>query len=208
MDTLTRGQRWKRSSTGAKKWKPSQGQNLPNFSSNASRSACIGNVYERSPMYRRKFDLAGIKPHDIRTLDEIENVPFTLKEELRESQAEHPPWGDFICIDPEQGVRVFQTSGTTGIPVKAILNKKDWTVHYYEEFKSFYVRLRHKEIRYSICSVQFWTAHCLVGVFSRFRTGRSHDRSRRRAIFTGPRQRTFLSGEPPSCAARPLICCI
>lgn len=94
-------------------------------------------VYERSPMYRRKFDLAGIKPDDIRTLDEIENIPFTVKEELRESQAEHPPWGDFICIDPEQGVRVFQTSGTTGIPVKAILNKKDWTVHYYEEFMHF-----------------------------------------------------------------------
>jgi phenylacetate-CoA ligase len=60
-----------------------------------------------------------------------------VKEELRESQAEHPPWGDFVCIDPEQGVRVFQTSGTTGIPVKAILNKKDWTVHYYEEFMHF-----------------------------------------------------------------------
>jgi len=94
-------------------------------------------VYERSPMYQRKFDMAGIKPDDIRTLDEIENIPFTVKEELRESQAEHPPWGDFICIDPEQGVRVFQTSGTTGIPVKAILNKKDWTVHYYEEFMHF-----------------------------------------------------------------------
>ncbi|MGB6063936.1 MAG: AMP-binding protein [Desulfomonilaceae bacterium] len=94
-------------------------------------------VYERSPMYRRKFEMARIKPDDIRTLDDIENVPFTVKEELRESQVEHPPWGDFICIDPEQGVRVFQTSGTTGIPVKAILNKKDWTVHFYEEFMHF-----------------------------------------------------------------------
>ena len=127
----------KRLPTGAKKWRPSQGKNLPNGSSNASRSECM-DVYERSPMYRRKFDLAGIKSDDIRTLDEIKNVPFTSKEELRESQAEHPPWGDFICIDPEQGVRVFQTSGTTGIPVKAILNKKDWTVHYYEEFYVFH----------------------------------------------------------------------
>jgi phenylacetate-CoA ligase len=94
-------------------------------------------VYARSPMYQRKYDEAGIKPSDIRTLDDIQHVPFTVKEELRESQAQHPPWGDFICIPPEEGVRVFQTTGTTGIPVKAILNKTDWASHYYEQFMYF-----------------------------------------------------------------------
>ena len=94
-------------------------------------------VYDRSPMYKRKYDEAGIKPSDIRTLDDIQHVPFTVKEELRESQAQHPPWGDFICIPPEEGVRVFQTTGTTGIPVKAILNKRDWTVHFYEQFMHY-----------------------------------------------------------------------
>jgi len=94
-------------------------------------------VYERSPMYKRKYDEAGIKPSDIQTLDDIQYVPFTLKEELRESQAQHPPWGDFICIAPEEGVRVFQTTGTTGIPVKALLNKEDWTVHFYEQFMHY-----------------------------------------------------------------------
>ena len=94
-------------------------------------------VYDQSPMYKRKYDEAGIKPSDIRTLDDIQHVPFTVKEELRESQAQHPPWGDFICIPPEEGVRVFQTTGTTGIPVKAILNKRDWTVHFYEQFMHY-----------------------------------------------------------------------
>ena len=94
-------------------------------------------VYDRSPMYKRKYDEVGLKPTDIRTLDDIQQVPFTVKEELRESQAQHPPWGDFICIPPEEGVRVFQTTGTTGIPVKAILNKADWTTHYYEQFMHF-----------------------------------------------------------------------
>ena len=94
-------------------------------------------VYERSPMYKRKYDAARIKPVDIRTLDDIQNVPFTIKDELRESQKNSPPWGEFICIPPEEGVRVFQTTGTTGIPVRAILNKKDWAQHYYDQFMHF-----------------------------------------------------------------------
>lgn len=55
-------------------------------------------VYDRSPMYRRKYDDAGTKPSDIRTLADIQYVPFTVKEELRESQTNHPPWGDFLCV--------------------------------------------------------------------------------------------------------------
>lgn len=94
-------------------------------------------VYDRSPFYQRKYDEAGIKPSDIKTLNDIQHVPFTVKEELRESQARVPPWGDFICIPPEEGVRVFQTTGTTGIPVKAILNKADWYVHFYEQFMHY-----------------------------------------------------------------------
>ncbi|MFP3928687.1 MAG: phenylacetate--CoA ligase family protein, partial [Desulfobacteraceae bacterium] len=91
-------------------------------------------VYDRSPFYRRKYDEAGIKPSDIHSLKDIRKVPFTVKEELRESQALHPPWGDFPCIPPEEGVRVFQTTGTTGIPVRVLLNKQDWTIHFYEQF--------------------------------------------------------------------------
>jgi len=94
-------------------------------------------VYKQSPMYKRKYDEAGIKPEEIRTLEDIKNVPFTIKEELRESQARLPPWGDFMCVPPEEGVRVFQTTGTTGIPVKVLLNKKDWTVHFYDQFMHF-----------------------------------------------------------------------
>lgn len=94
-------------------------------------------VYERSPMYRRKFDQAGINPADIQCMEDISRVPFTVKEELRGSQEEKPPWGDFMCVPPEDGVRAFQTTGTTGTPVKVMLNKKDWAVHFYEQFMYF-----------------------------------------------------------------------
>ena len=94
-------------------------------------------VYERAPMYKRKFDQVGVRPEDIRTVEDVQKVPFTIKEELRQSQEKYPPFGDFLCISPWEGVRVFQTTGTTGIPVRSLLSKKDWYVHYYEQFMYF-----------------------------------------------------------------------
>jgi len=94
-------------------------------------------VYDNSPMYRRKYDQVGIKPDDIGSLEDICRLPFTEKEDLRESQERHPPWGDFVCIPPEEGVRVFQTTGTTGVPVKVILNNNDWEKHFYRQFMHF-----------------------------------------------------------------------
>jgi phenylacetate-CoA ligase len=94
-------------------------------------------VYERAPMYKRKFDQAGVRPEDIKTIDDVQRVPFTVKEELRQSQEKHPPFGDFHCIPPEEGVRVFQTTGTTGTPVRSLLSKKDWLVNYYDQFMYF-----------------------------------------------------------------------
>jgi len=97
----------------------------------------VAYVYERAPFYRRKFDDAGVRPEHIKTLEDVSKVPFTVKEELRQSQEKHPPFGDFHCIPPEEGVRVFQTTGTTGTPVRSLLSKKDWLVNYYDQFMYF-----------------------------------------------------------------------
>lgn len=91
-------------------------------------------VYERSPAYRRKLEEAGIRPEEIKDLSDLKKVPFTTKDELRRSQERKPLWGEFLCIRPEEGVRVFQTSGTTGIPVRSLLNKNDWFKWYPEQF--------------------------------------------------------------------------
>src|SRR4030043_226437 len=97
----------------------------------------IAYVYDRAPMYKRKFDQAGVQPEDIKTIDDVQKFPLTVKEELRQSQEKHPPFGDFHCISPEEGVRVFQTTGTTGIPVRSLLSKKDWLEVYYDQFMYF-----------------------------------------------------------------------
>jgi phenylacetate-CoA ligase len=74
-------------------------------------------VYERSSFYRRKFDSAGIKPEQIQTVEDLANLPFTTKEELRQSQAERPPLGLHMAADLDKVVRVHSSSGTTGRPV-------------------------------------------------------------------------------------------
>lgn len=94
-------------------------------------------VYEHSLMYCKKYDEAGIKPSDVRSLNDIQYIPFTVKEELRKSQAEQPPWGYFPCLPPELGVRVSQTTGTTGIPVKVYWSKTDWSQCFYEQFMHY-----------------------------------------------------------------------
>jgi phenylacetate-CoA ligase len=72
---------------------------------------------ETSPFYRKK--LHGIEPEDIRTLEDVSNVPITEKEELREAQEgkEPYPYGDLLAVPPERLSVFHQTSGTTGKPV-------------------------------------------------------------------------------------------
>lgn len=97
----------------------------------------LNHVSERSPFYRRKLTAAGIRPEEIRTMEDVRRIPFTEKHELKQNQVDYPPWGDLACIPPEEAVRVFQTSGTTGTPVRIMLNRKDWYENFYEQFMHF-----------------------------------------------------------------------
>lgn len=69
----------------------------------------VKNVYENSPFYKKKFDELGIKPEDIKSIDDIVKLPFTAKEDLRDNY----PFG-MLAVPQEKIVRVQGTSGTTG----------------------------------------------------------------------------------------------
>lgn len=83
-------------------------------------------AYERAPFYRRKWDAAGLHPNDIRSLEDFESVPPTTKEELRTAQAEHPPFGDYLCVPENEVKHVHGTSGTTGRPTAFGVSDGDW----------------------------------------------------------------------------------
>ncbi|HNT36204.1 MAG TPA: phenylacetate--CoA ligase, partial [bacterium] len=45
----------------------------------------VGRVYQNVPAYREKFDKAGVKPQDIKTLEDLQRLPFTAKDDLRQN---------------------------------------------------------------------------------------------------------------------------
>jgi len=85
----------------------------------------VARCYERSPFYRRKLEDAGIRPDNVERLEDLAQLPFTTKEELRVSQAESPPYGDFVCVDGIEIVRVHLSSGTTGKPLVMAYTERD-----------------------------------------------------------------------------------
>jgi len=98
----------------------------------------VEHCYRNSPFYQRKFDAAKITPKDIRSLDDIEKLPFTTKDELKESQAKHPLWGEFLAVPLEECLRVHQTSATTGRPVLYLDTPSDWHGFYYQYARTLY----------------------------------------------------------------------
>src|SRR2546429_2346099 len=81
--------------------------------------------YQNSAFYRHKFDEAGVHPEDIRTLEDMAKLPFTTKEELRDSQLEHPPLGRHAAVPMSRVVRIHTSSGTTGRPSYVVITRHD-----------------------------------------------------------------------------------
>jgi phenylacetate-CoA ligase len=82
-------------------------------------------VYKKSSFYQKKFDEAGIHPDDIRSVRDLPKLPFTTKDELRQTQLECGGLGGHQCAQMSDIVRIQGTSGTTGRPLFIGLTRKD-----------------------------------------------------------------------------------
>lgn len=71
----------------------------------------LAHAYANSPVYREKFEAAGVHPDDLTSLADLSRFPFTSKTDLRDNY----PFGMF-AVPMEQVVRVHASSGTTGKP--------------------------------------------------------------------------------------------
>ncbi|MDP2726732.1 MAG: phenylacetate--CoA ligase family protein, partial [Dehalococcoidia bacterium] len=89
--------------------------------------ATVAWAYDRSPFWHRKLDGAGVRPEDVRSLDDIRRFPFLTKDEWIKAQEEKPLFGDFLVAGPEVAMRYHQTSGTSGrTPLRVLDGRKDW----------------------------------------------------------------------------------
>ena len=77
-------------------------------------------VYNNVPFYRNSFDSVGIKPASITSLKDLQRLPFTTKQDMRDSY----PYALFAA-PMEEIVRIHASSGTTGKPTVVGYTKKD-----------------------------------------------------------------------------------
>ncbi|MDX1374610.1 MAG: phenylacetate--CoA ligase [Burkholderiales bacterium] len=87
--------------------------------------ASLKNAWTRVPLHRKRMKAAGIRPEDVRGLEDVARLPFTVKTDLRD----HYPFGLF-ARPRTQLVRVHASSGTTGKPTVVGYTAKDletWT---------------------------------------------------------------------------------
>jgi phenylacetate-CoA ligase len=80
----------------------------------------LQHAYANSPVYRAKFDAAGVHPDDCKSLSDIAKFPFTTKSDLRDSY----PFGMF-AVPRENCARIHASSGTTGKPTVVGYTLKD-----------------------------------------------------------------------------------
>ncbi|MDJ0760585.1 MAG: AMP-binding protein [Woeseiaceae bacterium] len=87
-------------------------------------------LFDNSVFYQKKLREAGFEDADaVGGLDDIAKLPFTEKDELRQTQASAPPFGEHLSCEPEDLLRVFSTSGTTGVPCYLGLTRKDIDIY-------------------------------------------------------------------------------
>ncbi|MFZ5633998.1 MAG: phenylacetate--CoA ligase family protein [Bacillota bacterium] len=92
--------------------------------------------HNRSPFYRKSFDAAGVKPDDLKNLEDIRKFPTINKKDLRERQEAAPDFGDMVCVPEEQIVYISVSSGSTGVPTASPFTAQD-----FEDFQDFEARL-------------------------------------------------------------------
>lgn len=83
----------------------------------------VKRVYEKIPFYKESFDAAGVKPEDIRSLNDITKLPFTIKQDLRDA---YPC--KMFAVPQSEVVRIHCSSGTTGTATVVGYTKHDLEV--------------------------------------------------------------------------------
>ena len=122
-------------------------------------------AYANSPFYRDHFDAAGVRPEDLKTLDDLARFPFIDKTILRDRQIAKPPFGD-LCATPERDiVYISASSGSTGVPTASPFTAQDFEDWIDYEARQFWSSGLRPEDRYchSLNFSLFVGGPCVLG---------------------------------------------
>jgi len=80
----------------------------------------VKRVYDSVPFYQKKLKALDVTPDDIKTLDDVQKLPLTTKDDLRENM----PFG-LLSTSLDNCIELHASSGTTGIPITACYTRED-----------------------------------------------------------------------------------
>lgn len=91
-------------------------------------AALLREVLPRNPFYARKLSACGLSPPDAAALtrEDLRRLPFTTKAEVQADQDQHPPYGTNLTYPLDRYVRMHQTSGTSGRPLRWLDTAESW----------------------------------------------------------------------------------
>lgn len=98
----------------------------------------VTHATRHSPFYRDKLRAAGTRGARLATLDDLRRLPFTTKDELKDDQQRHPPWGRLLAVPLAEVTRVHLTSATTGRPLAFLDTAADWHGFYHSYARSLH----------------------------------------------------------------------
>ena len=122
-------------------------------------------AYDNAPFYRAHFDAAGVRPEDLKALDDLRRFPFIDKKVLRDRQLAVPPFGD-LCAAPERDVvYISASSGSTGAPTASPFSAQDFEDWIDYEARQFWSSGLRPEDRYchSLNFSLFVGGPCVLG---------------------------------------------
>ena len=86
----------------------------------------MSHLWGKNQFYTEKWKAVGVNPSDIHSLTDLALLPLTRKGELMDDQAAHGPFGTNLTYPIKAYVRMHQTSGTTGVPLKVFDTDESW----------------------------------------------------------------------------------
>ena len=127
--------------------------------------AHLQHAYDHSPYYRDSFAAAGVRPDQVKTLDDIRRFSFINKHVLRDRQLAVPPFGDLVAVPERDIVYISASSGSTGVPTASPFTGQDFDNWIDYEARQFWSSGLRPEDRYchSLNFSLFVGGPCVLG---------------------------------------------